>query len=125
MRANDVAVDFITKVLSVEQHRRIGWQHLFAPVGEVEYFASFAAVVRTLGDADYGKVFDAEFAQHFHDAGELSLAPVDQHEVGPHAFALAVGVVLHRAGKAPLHHLAHHRKVIIGLRGLDVELAIL
>ena len=39
--------------------------------------------------------------------------------------AVAVGVLLDRAGEAAAHDLAHHPEVVVGLRGLDVELAVL
>ena len=50
-------------------------------------------------------------AEHLLRRGELALAAVDQHQIGPHA-ALALGILLQGAGEAAAQHLAHHRVIV-------------
>ena len=67
MRADGEAVDLVAQALKVEQQRRIFGQHLFAAIGEVEYLAAFAPMVRALGDGDQRQVANSQFLERlFH-----------------------------------------------------------
>ncbi len=124
MRANGEAMHLVAQFLDMEQRGRIDRQHPLAPVHQVKHLAPLASMMRSLGHPDQADVLDPQFLQHPARRVQLSAPAIDQHQIGPDPL-VAIRVLLLRASKAALEHLAHHREIIVGRRAPDVELAIL
>src|SRR5215469_10349950 len=90
------------RVARVERERRPAWHKKALAAG---------IAVRPFGDADDGDIGDAELLEHALRHVQLTLAAIDQYEIGPHA-AIALRILPERAGEAALQDLAHHRVVV-------------
>ena len=127
MRANGVAVRFVAQTLQEMHGRGLWWQGEALAPGHMELLAAGVAV-RSLGNRNNRNVADAEIIHHLGDRAELALAAINQQQVRP-AVTGAVGILLQRAFKAAVDHLAHHCEIIpLGdsMRALiaDVEFAV-
>src|SRR6478752_6850959 len=80
----------------------------------------------TLRDTDDRNIVNAQFLHRAINRRYLSLAAVDQQQIGPFA-RFAIGIFLLEPGEAALEHFAHHREIVArcGFGPLDVELTIL
>ena len=96
----------------------------------MENLAPLAPVMGALGDGDQGNALDPHLLQRIAHARHLALAAIDQHEIGPDRLVtallplIALGMFGQIAEAAP-HHFTHHPEIVVPLRALDVELAIL
>src|SRR5215204_1347851 len=105
MEPDREAVGLVTDPLEQLQSRRARVEHYRVGAAGNEYF------LRPLGERDHGYAREVELVHGRECGGELTLATVDDHEVGYGGEALVV--VRGRGGgtgarEAPRHHLPHH-----------------
>src|SRR5688500_1587507 len=94
MRTNGESMRLIAQPLHEVEHR-IAWPELerLAPRDEERLTAGIA--FGPLGDADQRYARDPERRQRFARGGELALAAVDQHQIGPGGVGALFVVPLH------------------------------
>src|SRR6266851_2149013 len=108
--ADREAVRLVTQALEKVEDGIARVERERCPTGNEEALAPSVAV-GPLGDCPNRNVIDAELVQYALRDVKLSLAAVDQHQIGP-ATPIAFGILLERPGKAALQHLVHHRVVV-------------
>src|SRR5437870_3646047 len=100
VRADCEAMRFVAQKLQKVEDRITRVERERRPTGDEEALATRVAV-GPLGDRADRDVVDAEFVQYAPRDIELSLAAVDQREIGPSA-PIAFGILLERPGEAAL-----------------------
>ncbi len=153
MRSDGEAVGLVAQALNEIEHRIALGQHEGLSAGNEEFLPP-GIPVRSLGNADQRNVGDPEAFKRFTCGGQLPLAAVDQHQVGPGGhfhhgrirqavavFVLLRGnrigfdfrcgqctfVFLQKPGEPARQDFAHHAVVVPGdqVFRLDVELAVM
>ena len=122
MGADGESMGLVAQPLQKIKNRIAAIQGKRRPIGKIQALASGVAI-GALGDAGDGHVVDAQFLEDLAGGTELAGAAVDEDQIGPLA-ALAVGVFLEGARKAPVQHLAHHGVIVAGGDAADGELAV-
>ena len=105
----------ITDVLQQMQGRRFGFQYQFLTAAAKKQGLLPCLAADTLGDADQLHALDIQFRKHDLGLGELTLAAVDQQNIGQPRFALL------QADIAAFQRLFHGGVIISGRNVLDIE----